>query len=267
MPNWCYTSCKLTGPEADIERFKQACLYVDPKPDGDNGINFQRIIPEPDHVLRSIEASEARDEAFMRVSKGEDIAVPQEDNTWHDWRCENWGTKWRPRESHYYVEDGRHKLCLTTAWSPPIPVLERIVSMFPTLAFVDFYTRDDMGNYFYKGTISAAGTDLVKDEEAEREWEEQMMPSASAEAKSRCEQASPASDLAKALLGWSLIQKATGTVIDFLAETKKHFPTATEDQIAEAMVEARRLYGICDGQIEVPRSPTSTEADGELVPF
>lgn len=52
MPNWCYTTCVIHGPEAEIERFKQACLMRTPTPSKwsehiDNGIDFQRIIPMP----------------------------------------------------------------------------------------------------------------------------------------------------------------------------------------------------------------------------
>jgi hypothetical protein len=42
MPNWTYTSFKLIGPEADIERFKRAYLYAEPV-NSDNGIDFSRV--------------------------------------------------------------------------------------------------------------------------------------------------------------------------------------------------------------------------------
>ncbi len=182
MPNWCYTDCKVIGPEADIARFKQACLYLEPQPQPygrpgvNNGLDFERVIPRPDHVLRSLEANEAKCEAIDKAMNGAvAVIVPEEDKTWLDWHCENWGTKWAARDSEYYVDEhGEHILYTSTAWSPPIPVYERIVAMFPTLSFVDFHIRDEMGNFFYKGTISTAGTDIVKDEEAMREWEEAM---------------------------------------------------------------------------------------------
>jgi hypothetical protein len=72
--------------------------------------------------------------------------------------------------SDYYVnERDEHVVSTSTAWSPLIPIYERIVAMFPTLSFIDFHISDEMGNFFYKGAISAAGTDIVRDEEAERE--------------------------------------------------------------------------------------------------
>jgi hypothetical protein len=53
MPNWTYTSFKLTGPDADIERFKQAYLYAEPI-DGDNGIDFSRVDEETPSVRLSV---------------------------------------------------------------------------------------------------------------------------------------------------------------------------------------------------------------------
>jgi hypothetical protein len=70
------------------------------------------------------------------------------------------------------VVQGGHILFTETAWSPPIPIFERIVSIFPALSLVDFHISDEMGNFFYMGSISAVGTNLVEDKEAERRWNE-----------------------------------------------------------------------------------------------
>jgi hypothetical protein len=60
-----------------------------------------------------------------------------------------------------------------TAWSPPVPVLEKIVALFPALT-LNVYSSDEMGNYFVKGTIRASGTDLSDDKEAMAKWEAMM---------------------------------------------------------------------------------------------
>jgi hypothetical protein len=46
MPNWSYTTAVVTGPDAEIERFKQACTFTNPTKDFD-GIDFDRVIPRP----------------------------------------------------------------------------------------------------------------------------------------------------------------------------------------------------------------------------
>jgi hypothetical protein len=66
----------------------------------------------------------------------------------------------RHGESEYRInERGQHELWIITAWSPSVPVLEKIVTMFPALA-LDVHSHCEMGNYFIKGTIGAGDTDL-----------------------------------------------------------------------------------------------------------
>jgi hypothetical protein len=45
MPCWRYTTAILNGPEDEIERFKRACLFVKPVDGGDNGLDFERVLP------------------------------------------------------------------------------------------------------------------------------------------------------------------------------------------------------------------------------
>jgi hypothetical protein len=55
MPNYCDTGCTITGPNTEIERFKQTCLVtVPPKPGdlhGSNGIDFRRAEWEADQTI------------------------------------------------------------------------------------------------------------------------------------------------------------------------------------------------------------------------
>jgi hypothetical protein len=95
-----YTSCKVEGPEHDIERFKAEDL---------NGIDF----------------------------------------------------------------DG-DELSLITPGDPPIAVFEKIVSMFPSLSFVNMTCQYRLESRFYKGEITAAGVNLVKDDEALAQFEADM---------------------------------------------------------------------------------------------
>jgi hypothetical protein len=164
MPNWSYTSCTVIGPDAEIERFRAACLALEPPSDDMNGIDFQRIIPMPDWILNALIPMPDKGDRQKVLSDWMKSTGPAACAAANVWSTANWGTR-KPRSSEYYVEDGRHILSVVTAWSPPIPVFERIIAMFPALSFVDFYTRCEMGNYFCKGTISASGTDLHDDEE------------------------------------------------------------------------------------------------------
>ena len=52
------------------------------------------------------------------------------DDGWYTWRLQNWGTKWDVYESHCTRFDANTlQLTFYTAWSPPIPVFDKLVDM------------------------------------------------------------------------------------------------------------------------------------------
>jgi hypothetical protein len=69
--------------------------------------------------------------------------------SWYDWANANWGTKWNCGEFGISCDRaGLLNFVFDTAWSPPMPVLEKLLEMRPTLR------------------IKATGRD-----ESERHWE------------------------------------------------------------------------------------------------
>lgn len=46
---------------------------------------------------------------------------------WYDWCCENWGTKWNAYDS--YVNNDESEMFFNTAWSCPLPVLDKFAEM------------------------------------------------------------------------------------------------------------------------------------------
>jgi hypothetical protein len=55
---------------------------------------------------------------------------------WYDWRVENWGSKWNSYAFGIDQEaDERLSFHFDTAWSFPLPVLEKLAGMFPALCF------------------------------------------------------------------------------------------------------------------------------------
>jgi Ferredoxin-like domain in Api92-like protein len=111
MPNWSYNSMKITGAAEEIVRFKQTCII-------DGQFDFNALIPMPQEV---------------HYSPGElidGIVFP----AWFVWAAENWGTKWNA--THFCLEKDEAN-CLecsfATAWSPPVPVWEKMAEMFPAL--------------------------------------------------------------------------------------------------------------------------------------
>ncbi len=49
---------------------------------------------------------------------------------WYDWRLDNWGTKWDIYETHCTrVDANTLSMTFYTAWSPPIPVFDKLTDM------------------------------------------------------------------------------------------------------------------------------------------
>lgn len=122
MPNWCENSLRLIGPlqtrkvferaiavkDGDVERYS-ICASLIPRP-----VEFEDESPSPEtkHKLRMLYGADG----------------------WYDWSVINWGTKWGDCEtSRAPNEFGEY--FFTSAWSPPIAMLEPISVMFPDLVF------------------------------------------------------------------------------------------------------------------------------------
>ena len=49
---------------------------------------------------------------------------------WYEWRLDNWGTKWDIYETHCTrIDANTLSMTFYTAWSPPIPVFDKLVDM------------------------------------------------------------------------------------------------------------------------------------------
>ena len=63
------------------------------------------------------------------------IPEPRDDENeptsgWYDWRLDNWGTKWDVYEAHCTrIDANTLDLNFYTAWSPPIPIYDKLVDM------------------------------------------------------------------------------------------------------------------------------------------
>ena len=63
-------------------------------------------------------------------------------DTWYDWACENWGTKWGACHTYYVDENNIEFDC---AWSVPYNILKEISRKYQTKVEVDF-ADEDIGN-------------------------------------------------------------------------------------------------------------------------
>jgi Ferredoxin-like domain in Api92-like protein len=140
MPNWCHNSMEIAGPVDEITRFKQACLRVvytgEPAQ-----LDFSAIKPMPN------------------IFDGD----PAEANDWArlDWVSKRWGTKWNAQHFHASRDEPGHYECrFDTAWSPPIPIWQKLGEMFPTLEF-SLSGFEPLMDFAFRGTIRDGKLELL----------------------------------------------------------------------------------------------------------
>lgn len=174
MPNHCTNMLEVSGPPADLERFREAMdggTFEDGSP---NPLDFEKIIPMPpsvrdtegldslvrhadrgtpfqdipgDEVSRYVGESRGIRPGFQDASAVEAAYATLLENRrvhghagWHAWASERWGTKWTAYSQLPVAsgcDDGVSWLLyeFTTAWSPPEPVIEAMSAAWPSLSF------------------------------------------------------------------------------------------------------------------------------------
>lgn len=116
MPNWMRTALEVSGDKTQREEFFNA---IGQGIESDQPIDFEKIIPTPDNLFRGNLGAD--EEKYCK-----DNNIPN----WYEWNRENWGTKWNA--AYCEVKDfGKYRkvLFFETAWSLPLPILEKIEQM------------------------------------------------------------------------------------------------------------------------------------------
>ncbi len=107
MPNHVTNRIKFLGNQEGIDRVLQLI-----KSD-DKCISFDKIIPMPDNIYRG-DLGKREMELYGSAN-------------WYDWSISHWKTKWDAYNSSFNESD--NTLWFDTAWSCPIPVLEKLAKI------------------------------------------------------------------------------------------------------------------------------------------
>jgi hypothetical protein len=111
MPNWCNNILTVSEPSAELVKYLQ-----------EEGFSFDKIKPMPPEL--------------------------KEGDGWYDWAVENWGTKWDLDENPLLPDSLQEKeisFWFSTAWSPPMGVIEALSEKFPNDHFLLQYLEMGMG--------------------------------------------------------------------------------------------------------------------------
>jgi hypothetical protein len=118
MPNWTSNTVLIKGTQPELRAFREAVGSQDMP------LDFDRIIPLPAALNRN------------------------DDNAVEAWCVQNWGTKWNARHTALSERRGRIEIGFNTAWSPPLPVIRKLLAIFPKLSFTcSWQTYDEYERY------------------------------------------------------------------------------------------------------------------------
>ena len=159
MPNHVDNELLVTGDEKEISRFKEFAEAEDAldsyKEKGKEKLSADKFIPYPqefkDADKKAVKRSETRNAYIKELQKKEKLSEDKaREKAWkkypsikdgynsggYGWCIENWGTKWGFYDVEL-IEDSKDELLYTfnTAWSPALPVIEKMGEMFPSLKF------------------------------------------------------------------------------------------------------------------------------------
>ena len=126
----------------------------------EEGVDFNRIIPMPDDVIKGGIGHAKIDGEMQKVYwpegkrteddpmglKVEPIPYPEGATDWYEWSINNWGTKWNAYD-HELSEDDT-VVRFDTAWAHPYPVITKLSEMYPDVLLAVIYADEDLGSNF-----------------------------------------------------------------------------------------------------------------------
>lgn len=167
MPNWTENDLQIRGCPEEVERL---IAFVASE---ESIFDFSKIIPSPKE-FKGVHSGSCTIDGIRcgvwREVDGKAVAIPAEELarwrreygavSWYDWNIEHWGTKWNAADPELDQIDGDNVVFhFSTAWSPPMPVVEKLAKLFPELRIKhDFF---EMGCGF-QGHFTYAGGVVVK---------------------------------------------------------------------------------------------------------
>lgn len=165
MPNWTSNTIYAEGSPEQINDFLE-------KIRGENGaLDFNSIIPMPELLKNTgsgsctIDGESARswyiverpDYANKKPGKNR-LFTPDEEaqlaaighRNWYDWSIANWGTKWNacdPDIEQHSQETACVRIAYQTAWAEPLPVLKKLIELFPRLVLTFEWSHEGEGDF------------------------------------------------------------------------------------------------------------------------
>lgn len=169
MPNWCENELAVKGSKEEVEKL---VAYLK----GRNGaVDFDKVIPYPEKYKQrdkefpgyffpkeTNKSKRQREKLLKRFEAKWGSTKDGFNSGGYEWCISHWGTKWNAcaiaaPEGIQEIDGGKHHewvVDFDTAWSPPVPVIAKLIEDFPKLSFVLRYWE---GSNAFRGRLSGKG--------------------------------------------------------------------------------------------------------------
>lgn len=167
MPNHCESDLKISGNPKRLKAFKEFARSVKEEEGyGEDGkyhtqeLDHEKFIPYPKKFR---DMDKLRAEAEKAGAKWQDLPKDGFNSGGYEWCIQNWGTKWGIYDCQLMEESNSHLMySFYSAWSPPLPVIQKMSEMFPELLFSLKYYECGAA---YQGTFEVEEGEVITDEQ------------------------------------------------------------------------------------------------------
>ena len=175
MPNWTTNYLDVLGDKEKVNAFSDLVYSENTHDDSADlpySFDFFATVPCPKEYEDTQCGGQLSDEQQeLQAELTKKYGHPD----WYSWNCANIGTKWNACDAHEVEQiDGGLRFSFNTAWSPPLPWLEKTAYKYPDLKF-DLYFQNEGGGMEQQGKVSVwheTDDELRVEEETwtEHEW-------------------------------------------------------------------------------------------------
>jgi hypothetical protein len=160
MPNWCNNEIRIYIEDAEVMAdFKEFVKGKEVEEDtGEvSPFCFSSIMPEPDYKTTPVARTYPEVKAqFAKTDEDKTAIMDNEpsirENSWWDWRIQNWGTKWEADITRY-EEDGNEIIIeMQTAWNAPDGIYNALKDKYGDKVCISWFYRED--GYQFAGYLN-----------------------------------------------------------------------------------------------------------------
>jgi len=164
MPNWVYNGLTVEGNPSDITdmvaQLNKPFKQVHDNWDFETQKMEKKLYTYPNpvfafHNIYNHTEDNVSDDVYVSQPDHSKSPLDFSGNDWYNWNVRNWGTKWDvavgPEDKYpdTYVEgptpNGDNLVVyynFNTAWSPPVPAIEKLSAQYPSLLFTLSYEEE-----------------------------------------------------------------------------------------------------------------------------